>query len=1059
MAIKLGERRFTTFLAIFLPLALLAFGSTILSPGVVCCYHDWSIPPYSQQLARFTKILFSGFSEDDLGSRRILTSYWLDLPVGMLSSLGLNGEHVSKGILVFTFSLSGFAMYYAAVRRGLGTVSSIVSAIFYMSAPVYFNKAVAGHIYFLLSYAFAPLAVHFFCLTLAEKNVRGLVRGVALSSVMLSISGGQIQYFGMLFLLMFLLAISVRSFLPAMRNLALLSAIASIAFVLNPSWIFNLLNIADSSRYVGVLVGKGSIFTVSYNSDLVKAFHLTGYVGDAFENSVRTNNLNFWYIASLLLICVGFSSIFLAKGSRRLVIVLVATALVSIVFANGTSSEIGRILWTFAYDRLTPVAAIYSEVYNIMGLAALCYAFLLGLGLQAFLARVKRNPRLGKLGVSVAILICLTTFAYAYPSYTMYGSNLQTYVWNESYRDVYDRLANEPGYFRVLWLPTIAYGMTYQSLKLAGIDPMISYSPKPAFPQLEGTAYLQPYSRGFSAFNEFVLDSVSPYTDAGGPQEAKTRYVGQTLSLIGIRYVVLRSDAYTYARFQVQYNVSRTILENQVGLEETYQTGPITIYKNDEVLPILYLSNVSESALLSGPLNALTSLDYAVQDGKIMSQQRAFFAVAQLDRREVSLLKGAVRNYITTFDDYYDTVVATVPQFHKLFPVNHTGSATSLGWYPVESSTDFYGSVLSLPPNQTAPSRMRIPFAAPVSGPYELWAKIHFTPQSSRLSFIVDDAWNRTVNTKSNAAAFKWVRYGNLELGEGVHSVTLWGFGWERIPMVVIAPQKVFEEARSEAAALLAEKSIVLLQESEKADSMERWRAQKIGSEASQGSLIESMGSSASALYSLYVPASGEYTFQVRAASSNPANVSLTLKRAGGANVYSKQIALPEDRRFHWYRLDLPALGEGEYVLEVAGSRPGIRLDMMALYHFKPSEGVDVSSMLVRKYSPTHYEVDTRTSSHAFLVFSSHYDRSWRTLVNGVEKVPVVVNGFTMAYPLSPGEYRISLVYEQQRVMEAAWLVTLSCLATLVSAVVIVEHRERRKVQGSLAPRNRIQPN
>jgi hypothetical protein len=109
-------------------------------------------------------------------------------------------------MLVFLAALSSFAMYNFARRTvKIGYFFSIVAGLIYVLSPIFFTRAVAGHLYYLVSYSISPLLFLLFVKALEER--RNWLPCVIVAGLLFGLVGVQIQFFVMVFIILLMLVI------------------------------------------------------------------------------------------------------------------------------------------------------------------------------------------------------------------------------------------------------------------------------------------------------------------------------------------------------------------------------------------------------------------------------------------------------------------------------------------------------------------------------------------------------------------------------------------------------------------------------------------------------------------------------------------------------------------------------------------------------------------------------------------------------------------------------------------------------------------------------------
>ena len=1091
--------------ALYAVAAFVALYAVILSPGTIGLSHDWAIPPYPSQLAQLSDNFRWILWEDIFGYERIWDP-WTPQIFELLASAGLGGEQVSKGLVLVSLIVSGCSMYFLCRSIKLNPFPSLLSGFFYMFTPVIFNRVAAGHIWYIISYALSPFAISFFIMALNAKDKRRWLGNTLVGGIFYFLSVPQIHFIGLIFIVMATYAAAtIRSLAGACKRIFTLLLVTTICVLLNPLLIvrFGELTATFSRWSVAPYVTMESLFWISENTNLLKALTLTGWVADKFGLGLSPD-FGFWHIAALIITILAFSSVLIARTSelRRQVICWSVLAVLFIILANGTASPLGILIWTILYEHFRPFTSLYADIYHMMFIPALAYALLLGISIHNIFHRIceadvlrsgseakqlhepstntraqvifiptspVRFPRfLQTISKSLShevtnfkatriyavFIVMLLMSSYAYPSIIMYPQQLQTYVWDDSYRQVYDDLAQEEGLFRVLWLPTVAFGLSYRGLKYGGVDPMISFSPKPSFPQLLGPAAAQEHGSGHIAYTGLIKSVVCPYI-----YEEHTRYLGYLLSFSGIKYVLLRGDAFTYALPEDQYNTSRTILDGQKDVRSLRTVGNITIYENENYLPIVYPAMPRESSLIVGGLNTLVSLSYLTNEAKILPKQKLFVVSSQLKPDEAKSILQKLDNVVVSSDEWYDLAFSLVSSEFKMHPSQFVDGKS---WGEADWTVwNLIGEVERPAVGGVPRHSLNISYYAPVSGSYEVWGKVLFSPNSKSIGFSLDGKELSNIVTTGFGAnisswpyngpeGFRWVNLGKTQLNKGPHTFSVTGDNkdyqlWRResVALLVAAPSSIIKEAVDASEALLARKNILIISELEKPMEVKSgWDAIRVR-DASQGLALNSTDASGVAVYKVFIPCDGRYELYFRLQAKSRSDLHVAIAPEGSSKLMKHNFSLAASQSFSWHNFTTEKLLRGWHRLTISGSRANIVADVVAL---KPTgSGVDIGDNEVVdfkavKVNPTLYRVSVNSTSPVFIVHNMNFNRFWRiTTEEGFEISPVVANAYAMAYYLNEsGLHRLLIRYVNQENYQNAQTITFITWGVLIAAVAIL---------------------
>ncbi|HID90849.1 TPA: hypothetical protein EYP44_02690, partial [Candidatus Bathyarchaeota archaeon] len=205
----------------YLAISIAVLRKILWTPGAVGLRHDWPIPSDPELVGPWEWPYT--WSSHSLGfeSHHILP--FLD-PL-LYVQLGLSGEAVTKALLVLLLTLSGVAMYGLCRVVGLKEAPSFVGGLFYSLTPVVFNKIVAGHVFYLMSYACSPLLLGCFAVSVHEGRIDR--RSLALAALFFTLACAHAIFLPMLLFLLVaycLFAGDLRRILGRAKALALLLA-------------------------------------------------------------------------------------------------------------------------------------------------------------------------------------------------------------------------------------------------------------------------------------------------------------------------------------------------------------------------------------------------------------------------------------------------------------------------------------------------------------------------------------------------------------------------------------------------------------------------------------------------------------------------------------------------------------------------------------------------------------------------------------------------------------------------------------------------------------------
>ncbi|HXW12762.1 MAG TPA: hypothetical protein VD694_08385, partial [Nitrososphaeraceae archaeon] len=140
---KIRSFDYLIVLLAYFVISLTTLGEILLSPGTIGFSQDWYIGPYPEMNELWAK---NGLYKWDskIGNKGYDTDWLFKLILLPLPFLG--GEVLSKGLLIFIMTFSGFGAFCLGRRLKLGWYVSFATGILYIFSPIIFTRIVAGHL-------------------------------------------------------------------------------------------------------------------------------------------------------------------------------------------------------------------------------------------------------------------------------------------------------------------------------------------------------------------------------------------------------------------------------------------------------------------------------------------------------------------------------------------------------------------------------------------------------------------------------------------------------------------------------------------------------------------------------------------------------------------------------------------------------------------------------------------------------------------------------------------------------------------------------------------------
>ncbi|MBI4972711.1 MAG: hypothetical protein HZC16_02700 [Candidatus Omnitrophica bacterium] len=1018
----------------YLILSTIVFSSILSNSGTIGLHHDWNIPPLPKQITSWFDSFSYGWTEEGLGGSMIQTLY-ITFPLAVIASLGFGGEIITKGFLLLCFSLSGFSLYYFCRKSNLDAYASLFAGAFYAFTPVLLNRTIAGHIGFMFTYAVLPLTFYFFTAAVHAVNWKEKTKNALFCFLFYIFAGGQFQFMFLipitLFLYLLFYSMQQKNAKEFVRNLFLffiisLFFIAAFAPVLLPRLTF-----ASETLSFGAFYSYG-MPKMEYAS-VFRSLTLQGYMVQYFEDGIKLNSLDYWNIIAFVITVFIFSSIFFIKKDSCLKMQCLSwTAIASlfVFFNSGLSSSLSVMFWSFLYFNVRFFVAMLGEFYNLATIAAVAYAFLFGVFLDGALKKIKSH----QYRIAFCAILLIVLFLYAFPSRVIYSKLLNTYTTDPSYSIVFDKLSNENGLFRVLWIPSINEFYTQFSSSsrqgASGSDPFMHYSPKPTFPQWYSAFVSHIYPGGAWANTVFNVFNIYKYN---------TKYAGDLFYPSAVKYFLIRDDV--SSGFLPPNNFAQSTLSLQKDIHFKEKIGNITIFENDKANEFIYPASQKEASLIAGDFSTLVSLSYfANENPDLINRQKVFFFSPQLSPEDISLLNKTNVNII--IDKHLDDLTfSLIPRKDRIFLQSEFQaggwdySYRDLAQWEVVAQT--HGPVI-VRSGETVKLRLNLK-----NNDYELWLKTFFSPSSQGLTIKLDNSTvGQSITSHTSYGHFKWVKIKLENINSSVHSLELTAKGTEFIDAIAITPRTTAKEAIESAREMVSEKNVLILRETEEFDTSNNgWETTSIlGVFNSQGYSIQSAQSNFAGFtqYETFIPKDDNYTIGIRLWSPNaPSKLKLAFNyredKTRSRSLYFEQNASPD---FEW-SVEEAYLKKGVYNVYLTSNTSGVFADLFAITNMKKSSEPEIKLNKTTE-NPTSYVMESNSIEPFFIVHAVNYRiESWNlSNASGFEMPSIVANGFASAYLVTPTHEKLHLYLATQSLFElGAMIRNISFTITILGLI------------------------
>lgn len=534
--------------------------------------HDWNFPCTAYELNVYVNQAFYLLHDKNLGTHIVYPSqYLLQYILIPFSYFGFSGLIAIKLILFFIFVLSGYFMYLL-LRKSfkLLYIPSLISGIFYMTTPVVFNKIVAGHILYLISYALSPIIIIYFIKYIDSREIKYLT----LTGLLLAFASIQVQFSVMLIGLILLY-----SFLVAKTNLPKIIRttlfLTLIVVLINSFWILPcIINFSGSAETLKVASNVKSL--ESWDNPLLDAFGLIGYRSHHFSTALSSYSYRYiWNISSLFLLVLIFSSLLICK--HRIPLYFGIISIVILIFTTALSDPFGSVIY-FLYSNFS-IFNLFREVYHLTFLISFSYSVMLAFTLHSIYKRLKINKLIPTVLI-VGIIIAYNPFIYT----GNFSGQVQIYKFDNHDISLINGYTESDQNYRVLYLPMIL-PFKYENLKYNGIDPIITYSKKPTIGNYANSEFIRYMSLNMhnSSKNVDILLDISSIKYIF----IRNNYQSMLPHYLDRGKYKISNESYDIRSIWKNKNIVKTI-KNQHELTLIDRSKNILVFENRNFLPLVY---------------------------------------------------------------------------------------------------------------------------------------------------------------------------------------------------------------------------------------------------------------------------------------------------------------------------------------------------------------------------------------------------------------------------------------------------------------------------------------
>lgn len=940
--------------------------------------------------------------KSNLGSPSILLGNAVyNLPLMMLSALMGCVASAHKVWFVVMFTMAGYG-FYRLFGQAFGSIEmGLVAGLYGMLNGWFIQRVSFGHNLLIFAYALLPFA---FSSYISALETRGF-----LNSLLAGLLGASVTYIsphmGYLFLIFALVYTLVESVFALDRLKALYANVTCLVSIFLIMLIV-LLPIAVP------LVG------VSANVYAIRREEVTHYTLNA--DSVTP----FQLVCMLQALIIASVGIFLIVrrasplGDERIRSLALTTGVLSagsLLLYSGAS----RGLLLFMFDWI-PGFFMFRDLSKLLVYAVYFTAIML-----LVVVKYVRRRLLASRVLSLALVALLMAPSVAYPLASGdFAGSVRT-VWVPWYYDeLYKTLASEEEYFRVAFFPPATWATRYNWSNHYFLDPIVSLQAKPTLEiksemdltqaaSLARWAYLTLYGR-------------------------KTDRIGSILGLMGVKYVVLRSDAdmlperADLAPFRL--GSSKDLLFDASDLVYVGRLGPLKVYSTPYGLPHVY--GVDKLSLVVGDRRALLSLLY-LDSFDLFSSPPVF--IDNLDN--VAQILGGVDRIFLDPSRFEDVVIAAADGkvLARTWEALPLSSCEEEGWIRGDLAWYLEDGVADVAPDgyvlTNGRNTLTLSLKAPSPGMYTLFAQVFFIDRKGFTGLQASIDGSPPVKIEQTAGnpcgRYKWIAVGEYDLLEGTHEVRISSDGGSAaISKVALVPQNSYDEAMKALRVALASKDLIyVVDDYAWPDSTSLTLKEGCGLSNGLAARVPHDGIS----IPLYIPRSFNYELYLRIYGNGSLSMRFFDEDVG--EVFDETLSVMSDDVSD-LRVSGITLNDGWNHLNLAASGE-IYVDLMSL----SSCGICmcarrelVTSMNVTMTSGSSYRLNGVNAS--YLIFLEGWNPDWRLKWGDQSIAPLVVLGFANLFKVpSEGADDAKIEFEGARLMSMGFWMTIALLPVSAATV------------------------
>lgn len=778
---------------------------------------DWGYPLWPSQIKKHAESIMLYLWNDsvDLGIFNCISKSLFLFGLYNYIFHFLGGVILQKALLIFIFVFSAYSFYLLTRFLSFKRFSSFITSIFYAFSPLAYSRIIAGHLVYLISYAFFPLFVLILLKYFlnANDNCR---KGIIYLGLITAILAMHISFF---IIAVIIFSITIVLKLLWDKDIKMVSKTvfytAMVVILLNAFWIIAYIHPlffgSEIPRILGLSANLGKItygFEMAMRSIYLKSASqsIGKIIRGMADNGLHTefvfpiNNFisHIGFALSFFIPAMAFSTLLIAGKKDRNFWFFILVSLLGITISSGVRNPIGYLIYEHVFKRLPLLYTSFSNPNRFMPLIYISYPVLLGYFLQASMSQEGVKGKM----LSVDFYRCkkyfvlLVILLIIYPFWSGDITKPLKLMWDQTLS-------------LVLIKPKIEEKKVYEFLEKQK-DVRVSYLPAANNSFVGKTDFNFEWSTFFSPLPEFmsganIKEPLSKYIQTlmvYNEQDIPVKHLGRLFGLAAVKYIVFpeyKDGIIPYVRFEGRTDIQKELrqsLINQKDIVEDSSVGglsEISIYRNKSVLPLIY--GTTSIKVFTGNLEDLR-IYFETKDQEING---AYLFLTQIpeDKRKDFIrniagidLKLIDRNghlqFLLTPEKYVNTLTA-----YAIFNPNS-------GWMPLANywSRDInYAALL----DKSSGVYSRYHISSPKlsieykvnkeeAGRYLLYGLFYFHPEGGNINIEQDEVNKFMVATNDNHRGYRYIKLGDLDCNEGFHKINILGeSGAENAIVAIVA--------------------------------------------------------------------------------------------------------------------------------------------------------------------------------------------------------------------------------------------------------------------------------